>query len=102
MIRRPPRSTHFPYTTLFRSLIFRNSQSTGDGGAISITGVWSGGIRSSPFPHNHADGSGGAVYLSQDANPVPGSRSEEHTAQPQSRQYFVYRLHLEKKQLYNS
>src|SRR2546422_8031196 len=85
MIRRPPRSTLFPYTTLFRSV-----------------------------PRQHADGDGGArveIAAAQEAalavveiNEVarrrlrrPALRSEEHTSELQSRLHLVCRLLLEKK-----
>src|SRR3712207_7846420 len=83
MIRRPPRSTLFPYTTLFRSA---------RGGPAVGRGHW--GAR------------GGAEWGAWDAvgrNPAPrgppgvGERSEEHTSELQSRQYLVCRLLLEKK-----
>src|SRR5258707_7853819 len=74
MIRRPPRSTLFPYTTLFRSAVLRGRRGVGlrllDGGA---------GL---------ADSAGRAF---------PAGRSEEHTSELQSRQYLVCRLLLEKK-----
>src|SRR3712207_8324395 len=79
MIRRPPRSTLFPYTTLFRS----------------ESGVWPGwgGIdsfrRPAPRP-TPAHGNRGICSLSR-------HRSEEHTSELQSRQYLVCRLLLEKK-----
>src|SRR5258707_1580951 len=67
MIRRPPRSTLFPYTTLFRSRTFK-----------SYRGM----------------GSIGAMAAGSDRYSV---RSEEHTSELQSRQYLVCRLLLEKK-----
>src|SRR3712207_8708341 len=67
MIRRPPRSTLFPYTTLFRSLL---------GGAP--------GVRP-------------ARVVVLGAGNVGWNRSEEHTSELQSRQYLVCRLLLEKK-----
>src|SRR3712207_7152371 len=88
MIRRPPRSTLFPYTTLFRS-------------EVSVGPYWS------------AVGSSGGCRLKTRSTvgvPVPAAdggvspaptrsvcRSEEHTSELQSRQYFVCRLLLEKK-----
>src|SRR3712207_8305298 len=91
MIRRPPRSTLFPYTTLFRS---------------------SGGVRYTTFGN-------GSIYWTSSGGPrvlqgaidrrwralgglgsgfgVPTTRSEEHTSELQSRQYLVCRLLLEKK-----
>src|SRR3712207_8521190 len=80
MIRRPPRSTLFPYTTLFRSRV-------GYGGGLSGRGV----IRRRRDGHvhrPHADGDTVRVGL---------PRSEEHTSELQSRQYLVCRLLLEKK-----
>src|SRR2546422_3855596 len=70
MIRRPPRSTLFPYTTLFRSLIARRR-----GGRVAWT-------ESRP----QARGGGGGA-----------ERSEEHTSELQSRLHLVCRLLLEKK-----
>src|SRR3712207_6949286 len=101
MIRRPPRSTLFPYTTLFRS-------------GLPLVGV------------HHLEGHLSAVYLEPDPPPFPhlalvvsgghtslvrvddhgllaelgatrDDRSEEHTSELQSRQYLVCRLLLEKK-----
>src|SRR3712207_7880873 len=87
MIRRPPRSTLFPYTTLFRSLeasVVR-LRSLADAEAWVAAGV--------PVGMSHAWKPGqlsGAPVRSSD-------RSEEHTSEFQSRQYFVCRLLLEKK-----
>src|SRR5258707_11983743 len=81
MIRRPPRSTLFPYTTLFRSAL--------DQVALFARGR-----------HDH-DGDraqlGVALDLTEDLQPVVIMRSEEHTSELQSRQYLVCRLLLEKK-----
>src|SRR3712207_8787735 len=91
MIRRPPRSTLFPYTTLFRSfmspffLVVVVGSFAGD--AVAGEASW-----------------GTLRYLL--VRPVPrgrllraklGARSEEHTSELQSRQYLVCRLLLEKK-----
>src|SRR2546429_5988314 len=76
MIRRPPRSTLFPYTTLFRSPL---DWSTNVASSTSITG----GISAA-----------GSAW----ANPPP-MRSEEHTSELQSRLHLVCRLLLEKKNL---
>src|SRR3712207_7164040 len=84
MIRRPPRSTLFPYTTLFRSKL--------------CSGEWFGAYSLSE-PNSGSD----AVALSTKAErnngsyKLTGSRSEEHTSELQSRQYLVCRLLLEKK-----
>src|SRR3712207_7296853 len=84
MIRRPPRSTLFPYTTLFRSLppathariALRNKK------ALEQVHLCL-GVPSYPLPHQERF----ACYV----------RSEEHTSELQSRQYLVCRLLLEKK-----
>src|SRR3712207_6890689 len=80
MIRRPPRSTLFPYTTLFRSKL--------------AEGLSRGRVRKVHVTLNRALKD--AVrwrYLSRN----PAGRSEEHTSELQSRQYLVCRLLLEKK-----
>src|SRR5258707_12027926 len=79
MIRRPPRSTLFPYTTLFRSasVLRRNLLIYGIGGILI------------PFP--------GIKLIDMFVNAVGLIRSEEHTSELQSRQYLVCRLLLEKK-----
>src|SRR2546421_9429111 len=80
MIRRPPRSTLFPYTTLFRS------QSIIRGGHTFLT------IRASDAPvRNMGDKIDVFIPLNQD------TRSEEHTSELQSRSDLVCRLLLEKK-----
>src|SRR3712207_8921779 len=97
MIRRPPRSTLFPYTTLFRS------------GGVVVGG------RRALVRHGHGHRGGGRVGAVADRvrkrrrpaergagregdRPVPVvRRSEEHTSELQSRQYLVCRLLLEKK-----
>src|SRR3712207_7681140 len=86
MIRRPPRSTLFPYTTLFRS----RSDRRGGGGAKVGGGAPSGGGRA-----ERAGGSGARPGEARRGRPDP--RSEEHTSELQSRQYLVCRLLLEKK-----
>src|SRR5258707_11844832 len=72
MIRRPPRSTLFPYTTLFRSLDRPHRCARADAHRIG----------------RHRRGRGRAFRM---------ARSEEHTSELQSRQYLVCRLLLEKK-----
>src|SRR3712207_8298840 len=88
MIRRPPRSTLFPYTTLFRS---------------ACTGApWTAGPRR---PHFMCKGGAGRRTLTQIQTKgcsmsklmTRAVRSEEHTSELQSRQYLVCRLLLEKK-----
>src|SRR3712207_7863765 len=78
MIRRPPRSTLFPYTTLFRSLRDRHR------------------ARPVAEPRDHARG---ARRPPRDDGFRPRLRSEEHTSELQSRQYLVCRLLLEKKNI---
>src|SRR3712207_7388568 len=86
MIRRPPRSTLFPYTTLFRSPLTLAEHA----GAIVFGGPMS---ANDDEPYIHAEIDWLRVPL---AEGVP-YRSEEHTSELQSRQYLVCRLLLEKK-----
>src|SRR3712207_8687722 len=86
MIRRPPRSTLFPYTTLFRS---------DDGHVVGLAGVSEETLRRA---HRLTRGHPRALellYAVLRGEPAP--RSEEHTSELQSRQYLVCRLLLEKK-----
>src|SRR3712207_6960211 len=91
MIRRPPRSTLFPYTTLFRSpeTLARYAR-IGSFGAISSSGAATCWVASGT-----AGASSGASRPSR-LNRFC-QRSEEHTSELQSRQYLVCRLLLEKK-----
>src|SRR3712207_6923949 len=89
MIRRPPRSTLFPYTTLFRSLEAQRRQR----GADVVVDL---GRR--PRPVEAAQEAARVVVLDQRRRlRVVDVRSEEHTSELQSRQYLVCRLLLEKK-----
>src|SRR3712207_8577265 len=87
MIRRPPRSTLFPYTTLFRS-----------------HGRGSAGVRWT-CPGNRVISNDGAPPVEVPTTSVARmrgtGRSEEHTSELQSRQYLVCRLLLEKKKTIN-
>src|SRR3989442_13787705 len=76
MIRRPPRSTLFPYTTLFRSR-WAHSATAGIGSTLAHMSA-SGGVREYHAARRHV-------------------RSEEHTSELQSRPHLVCRLLLEKK-----
>src|SRR3712207_7769058 len=92
MIRRPPRSTLFPYTTLFRSARGRCAR---DGARAHRGG--------SPPPRRPA-GLRAALGARRAAAPDGRqlvARSEEHTSELQSRQYLVCRLLLEKKKKKN-
>src|SRR2546422_4465063 len=80
MIRRPPRSTLFPYTTLFRSVRHR------PGGRDRRQDR-------EPAGHHARPGHGGLEVLEEER----GHRSEEHTSELQSRLHLVCRLLLEKK-----
>src|SRR5947209_13525380 len=78
MPRRPPRSTLFPYTTLFRSGLLASRPGAPQPAAAR---------QARPPHHERADGVADAL----------AGRSEEHTSELQSRQYLVCRLLLEKK-----
>src|SRR2546422_2839594 len=95
MIRRPPRSTLFPYTTLFRSILpphisrdtVTQAVETPTAGMVAILGIW------------RADDTEAPIDERRDVE-----RSEEHTSELQSRLHLVCRLLLEKKknQLYGA
>src|SRR5260221_3626603 len=87
MIRRPPRSTLFPYTTLFRSQFSKASESYRDNPTamhLRAMNMLNEGLKEK-----------GALMI------VP-SRSEEHTSELQSHSDLVCRLLLEKKKKYNN
>src|SRR5438309_9316802 len=95
IIRQPPSSTLFPYTTLFRSPVRTGRRRPGRracaagraaGRAPFPALAWSGG-RGSPCPSDRERG----------RFPAPGARSEEHTSELQSQFQLVCRLLLEKK-----
>src|SRR3989442_4777577 len=89
MIRRPPRSTLFPYTTLFRS------QSIHEHGSKLASAT------TSPAPHSDSSARARCFIASaclRPAGTAPASRrSEEHTSELQSRPHLVCRLLLEQK-----
>src|SRR5687767_15253036 len=92
MIRRPPRSTLFPYTTLFRSEARPRRRPTADPADRDVT--------TSALPGDGGEAGDGLAtvgdVLSDGANPGR-KRSEEHTSELQSLAYLVCRLLLEKK-----
>src|SRR3712207_7400514 len=88
MIRRPPRSTLFPYTTLFRSPARWHP-------CWRATG-WT-GSREAPRARWTARSPPACPGTRRSASPRGACRSEEHTSELQSRQYLVCRLLLEKK-----
>src|SRR3712207_8761735 len=102
MIRRPPRSTHFPYTTLFRSRR-RAAVRAGRRAAVDHAGRavgggapgGGGGARARPARVDRR--AEGRDRADGEARADGRRRSEEHTSELQSRQYLVCRLLLEKK-----
>src|SRR3712207_7383566 len=82
MIRRPPRSTLFPYATLFRSLGAKRRRGV-------VVEVDARGHSSTSSKSDGTAGHGASWFVT--------TRSEEHTSELQSRQYLVCRLLLEKK-----
>src|SRR3712207_8555930 len=114
MIRRPPRSTLFPYTTLFRpgASALHPSPVTGGGLLALATSLRARGLRGLDVLRRSRDRAPPARarplrgLRPRSARPAPGGRvrpipgepkSEEHTSELQSRQYLVCRLLLEKK-----
>src|SRR5258708_22974646 len=90
MIRRPPRSTLFPYTTLFRSLSERSNRKLDITGALGFTGRYF--IQCIEGRTDAID----ALMARIQADPRH-ARSEEHTSELQSPDHLVCRLLLEKK-----
>src|SRR3712207_7611007 len=88
MIRRPPRSTLFPYTTLFRSFV-------GPGEDVYAGMIVGENARAEDLDVN-------ACREKHLTNMRSSTRSEEHTSELQSRQYLVCRLLLEKKKKHTS
>src|SRR3712207_8186850 len=99
MIRRPPRSTLFPYTTLFRSASGRGAASTDDAAAMMVGAVTKPPNRPS-MSVRRSMGVPSHPLECPRARLLPW-RSEEHTSELQSRQYLVCRLLLEKKKKNN-
>src|SRR5258708_12567504 len=101
MIRRPPRSTLFPYPTLFRSVedVIPEASHVVVGPIASDTGI--GEAREVDEPESRGQGRATAIDGEQrtvvDAEPIGIDRSEEHTSELQSPDHLVCRLLLEKK-----
>src|SRR3712207_8567778 len=95
MIRRPPRSTLFPYTTLFRSIrghnIMKGYYNKPEATAEAFQSGW---FHTGDLAYKDEDGFFFIVDRKKDL-----VRSEEHTSELQSRQYLVCRLLLEKKKI---
>src|SRR3712207_8042775 len=90
MIRRPPRSTLFPYTTLFRSVALAR---LADGRSVDVP-------RRQPLRDQQPLPLGRVALGERGLGERP--RSEEHTSELQSRQYLVCRLLLEKKKVHST
>src|SRR3712207_7891230 len=101
MIRRPPRSTLFPYTTLFRSRTQRAARRAGGAACVPRRGCFVGRCSSvAPVGGRSRLSAAHLRTRTTEASPPSSSvtvRSEEHTSELQSRQYLVCRLLLEKK-----
>src|SRR5258708_24009060 len=90
MIRRPPRSTLFPYTTLFRSVKVKQS-------SVAAPNLSSAFATSGTVPIGTISSSPAAAAGDDDNVPMGTVRSEEHTSELQSPDHLVCRLLLEKK-----
>src|SRR3712207_8884658 len=97
MIRRPPRSTLFPYTTLFRSLHLHHAGEDAMLWPVLLERVTPEAAVVSRMEAQHAE-----VHARLDLprTALGRWRSEDHTSELQSRQYLVCRLLLEKKQIH--
>src|SRR2546427_9485119 len=91
MIRRPPRSTLFPYTTLFRSILQLVARA-----ARRVEGVISAELLRPTLPAWRRAAAHAELVLRVSGD-VPAERSEEHTSELQSQSNLVCRLLLEKK-----
>src|SRR5687767_15459241 len=94
MIRRPPRSTLFPYTTLFRSAVLQHEQGI-EAVVHQVQQSGSGCRRGGRF--GDQGGWGDGIHVLLRIRSSRQSRSEEHTSELQSLAYLVCRLLLEKK-----
>src|SRR5258707_1631188 len=89
MIRRPPRSTLFPYTTLFRSSATANAYTNGSGN-VTVGGVLTNGVTNQTLTVVQA-----SLNKAFAPTTINQGRSEAHTSELQARQYLVCRLLLE-------
>src|SRR3712207_8694042 len=100
MIRRPPRSTLFPYTTLFRSPRVGSTdpvrQDRGIGALLPARGARAGQRDDRALSRHHTAG----LKIPNPRALPTHERSEEHTSELQSRQYLVCRLLLDKKKTF--
>src|SRR3712207_8604031 len=92
MIRRPPRSTLFPYTTLFRSALPEERRDCEMEHQLLRCRRLGWRVRTRPLPVR-------PVEEGEATHHIASQRSEEHTSELQSRQYLVCRLLLEKKKM---
>src|SRR3712207_7189180 len=97
MIRRPPRSTLFPYTTLFRSGVANHDHHYGWTTGAQTCHSHNGSSQWSVSENITPAREGRQTTLTNGACYSTANRSEEHTSELQSRQYLVCRLLLEKK-----
>src|SRR3712207_7345403 len=98
MIRRPPRSTLFPYTTLFRSEAgYRRRRRPSEAGILEVL-LEDRSEAARGVGEDHGDLIAGG-HAADDPDRSRRNRSEEHTSELQSRQYLVCRLLLEKKKI---
>src|SRR3712207_8680882 len=95
MIRRPPRSTLFPYTTLFRSPVVAHEGAVGRALVEAEAQVALALLQADEL----RDVGRRDLPLAADRKRMRNGRSEEHTSELQSRQYLVCRLLLEKKKI---
>src|SRR5207253_11277888 len=98
----PPRSTHFPYTTLFRSQGAATPTATTETApATTVATAEESVAAAAAVTGDSNDASSVIPSRAANASPVPteGSRSEEHTSELQSRGHLVCRLLLEKKNI---
>src|SRR2546429_1596866 len=106
MIRRPPRSTLFPYTTLFRSkiatllwpaVVIPSSGTKGVGKPVQLLGGLARPFKVKPLSRSVIPGAPNLIQGAPATSQVTYPRSEEHTSELQSRLHLVCRLLLEKK-----